>query len=168
MTGELVVLGLGSNIASRRRRLKSAVNRIVGSILRDAVVSSIYETEPVGFKEQAAFLNMVIMGECLLSPHELHVAVKGLEVAQGRMHREPGREREIDVDILLYGDEIVRTDDLEIPHPRMMERRFVLIPLVEIAPDLADPLTGCTMQELLAICPDGSDVQLADAPLALP
>ena len=168
MSGDIVVLGLGSNIASRTRRLRSAVNRIAGTLLKNVVVSSIYETEPVGYKDQASFLNMVIIGECDLSPHDLHVAVKGLEVAQGRVHRERWKEREIDIDILIYGDEIIRTDDLIIPHEHMHERKFVLIPLVEIAADLVDPASGCTMRELLAICPDMSEVQLADAPLALP
>jgi 2-amino-4-hydroxy-6-hydroxymethyldihydropteridine diphosphokinase len=168
MTGEIVLLGLGSNIASRRRRLRSAVNRLVGTILRDAVLSSIYETEPVGYADQPSFLNIVIMGECLLSPSDLHLAVKNLEIAQGRVHRERWREREIDIDVLLYGDEIVRTDDLTIPHAHMHERRFVLVPAVEIAPDLVDPVSGCTLAELLAICPDSAEVQLADAPLALP
>ena len=168
MTSETVLLGLGSNISSRKKRLKAAVNRLIGSILHDAVVSSIYETEPVGYTDQKAFLNMVIMGETTLSPSKLHEAVKAMEVAQGRVHRERWREREIDVDVLLYGDEIVRTDDLTIPHEHMHERRFVLVPAVEIAPQMVHPVMGCTMEELLMICPDKSAVKQIAEPIALP
>ena len=156
---ETVLLSLGSNIGPRKRRIRDAIQRISTSIMSNVKVSSLYETEPIGFTEQPKFINVVITGETELSATDLHEACKGLELAQGRVHRDQWREREIDIDVILYGDEVIESDRLTVPHPRMRDRRFVLVPATEIAPDLVDPATGCSMQELLAICEDKGEVK---------
>jgi 2-amino-4-hydroxy-6-hydroxymethyldihydropteridine diphosphokinase len=159
------MLSLGSNIGPRKRRLRDAARSIAQNILSDVQCSSIYETDPVGFTEQDPFLNVVLVGQTTLSPTDLHEACKGLEVAQGRQHRERWREREIDIDVIFYGDEIVSSDNLQIPHAHVQERRFVLQPAVEVAPKLVDPGSGCTMEELLAICLDHSGVRMVQPPI---
>ena len=156
---ETVLLSLGSNIGPRKRRIRDAIQRISTSIMSNVKVSSLYETEPIGFTEQPKFINVVITGETELSATDLHEACKGLELAQGRVHRDQWREREIDIDVILYGDEVIESDRLTVPHPRMRDRRFVLVPATEIAPDLVDPATGCSMRELLAICEDKGEVK---------
>lgn len=158
---ETVMLSLGSNIGPRKRRIRDAIQRISNSILTNVQASALYETEPVGFTDQPVFINVVIIGETELSPIDLHEACKGLELAQGRVHRERWHEREIDIDVILFGDEVVETKELSIPHPRMHERRFVLVPAAEIARTMVDPLTGCSMEELLIICQDKSGVDQA-------
>ena len=158
---ETVMLALGSNIGPRKRRIRDAIQRISSSILTDVRVSAMYETEPVGYKDQPSFVNVVIVGDTTLSPSDLHEACKGLELAQGRVHREQWHEREIDIDVILYGDEVIATPDLSIPHPRMHERRFVLVPAAEVSPVMVDPQTGCSMEELLLICEDTSAVEEA-------
>ena len=167
MVGETVVLSLGSNIGPRKRRLKDAVRSIARNILTNVRCSSVYETDPVGFTDQPAFLNIAIVGETTLTVSDLHEACKQLEVAQGRQHRERWREREIDIDVITYGDEQVNTDSLTIPHPHLQERRFVLEPVVEIAPELVDPNSGCTFSELLTICLDAGGVRIIRAPFTI-
>ncbi len=164
MVGETVLLSLGSNIGPRKRRLQDAVRSIAGNIVSEVRCSSVYETDPVGYTDQPAFLNLVLVGETTLSPKDLHEACKQLEVAQGRQHRQRWREREIDIDVILYGDEQISTDVLTIPHPHHQDRRFVLEPAVEVAPDLVDPNSGCTLSELLTICQDTSEVRIIRAP----
>ena len=158
------MLSLGSNIGPRKRRLRDAVRSIALNILTDVQCSSIYETDPVGYTEQGPFLNIVLVGQTTLSPTDLYEACKGLEVAQGRQHRERWREREIDIDVIFYGDEIMTSEHLQIPHANVQERRFVLQPALEVAPKLVDPRTGCTIEELLAICLDHSGVRIVQPP----
>jgi len=162
---ETVMLSLGSNIGPRKRRLRDAVRSIATNILSDVRCSSIYETDPVGYTDQAPFLNIVLVGETRLSATDLHEACKGLEIAQGRQHRERWREREIDIDVILYADERMATDVLTIPHPQFHERRFVLQPAFEVAPTMVDPASGCTITELLAICQDTSGVTIVQPPI---
>ena len=113
-------------------------------------VSSIYETEPLGYLDQPWFLNMVCSGTTQLDPIELLRYVKGIERRLGRVAGFPNSPRPIDIDILFYAERVIEIQDLVIPHPRIAERAFVLIPLVEIAPELTHPSMRKTMRDLLS------------------
>lgn len=117
-------------------------------------VSPIYETEPVGVKDQPFFLNLVTEVETRLSPQEVMEVALGVERQVGRVRLEPGGPRTLDVDLLLDGDLVLREDGLQVPHPRLHLRRFVLMPLADLAPDLLHPVAGRTVAGLLAGCPD--------------
>lgn len=152
---QLVLLGLGSNIDPAEERVDEALANL-SLVLDNAVASPLFRTPPLGYTDQPDFVNAVIIGLTELSAHELHKLVKGLEVSLGRVTRDQWREREIDIDIILYGDEIVTDLGLQIPHPRFRERRFVLQPAAIIAPQMRDPVTGKSIEELLAACTDES------------
>ncbi|MFC2038971.1 2-amino-4-hydroxy-6-hydroxymethyldihydropteridine diphosphokinase [Chloroflexota bacterium] len=144
-----VYLCLGSNMGNRQRNLDRAVE-FLGSRLRMGKVSSIYDTEPVGNTEQPRFLNLVCQVFTRLAPEDLLSLTQGVELKLGRTGpREPDSPRPMDIDILFYGDEVVDTEKLVIPHPRLTERAFVLVPLDEIAPNLVHPVNGKTVKELL-------------------
>jgi 2-amino-4-hydroxy-6-hydroxymethyldihydropteridine diphosphokinase len=146
-----VYLSLGSNIGDREQMLQSALDRIEGPGLTIKRISSVYETEPVDFKEQRSFLNLVVEAEAELFPMMLLSRVQKIELQLGRKRTGAAKgPRAIDIDILLYGASQVHSARLEIPHPRMHERRFVLAPMVELAPDLRHPALRRTMRELLA------------------
>ena len=144
----IVYLALGSNLGDRYSNLAAALQR-----LRDAVeiraVSSVYETAPVGFLDQPRFYNIVCSGTTVLPAPELLKYAKEIESALGRQPSFPNGPRPIDIDIIFYDDLRIAQVDLTIPHPRMAERAFVLVPLVEIAPQVVDPISGHTAQELL-------------------
>ena len=146
-----IYLSLGSNLGDRELMLTSALDRLNAADLRILRVSSVYETEPVGFKEQRCFLNLVAEAETDLFPLMLLSRIQKIELLLGRKRSgPPNGPRSIDIDILLYGRATVHSARLDIPHPRLHERRFVLGPLVELAPDLRHPTIGRTMRELLA------------------
>lgn len=125
--------------------------------------SSLYETEPVDFLDQGWFLNAAAEIETELAPEVLMRLLLEIERSMGRERRIPKGPRLIDIDILLYGNNSVRSPELKIPHPRMTERRFVLVPLAEIAPDLRHPVFKKTIAELLALTPDQSEVRRYDS-----
>jgi 2-amino-4-hydroxy-6-hydroxymethyldihydropteridine diphosphokinase len=131
-----------------------------GRGVRVTRVSSLYETEPVELREQPWFLNCVAEAETDLLPQQLMDVLLEIERGLGRERRVPKGPRLIDMDILLFGSSVVKTPGLEIPHPRMAERRFVLVPFAEIAPDVQHPIFKKTIAELLAETPDRSEVRL--------
>lgn len=146
-------LGLGSNLGDRRQHLDAALAKLAAPDLRVTRVSSVYETEPVGFTAQRWFLNLVAEIETDLFPMQLLSRVAKIELALGRVRTLKNGPRTLDIDILLYGRAVVRGARLQIPHPRMAERRFVLAPLAELAPDLRHPVTHQTMRALLDAAP---------------
>jgi 2-amino-4-hydroxy-6-hydroxymethyldihydropteridine diphosphokinase len=132
-------LGIGGNLGNRYANMRRAVRQI-GRTLPILSVSSLYETAPVGFADQPAFLNAVVAVSAPDDPHELHRTLQEIEEHLGRKRTFANAPRTIDIDILLHGDAILRHDTLEIPHPRMLQRAFVMVPLAEIAPDTLHPV----------------------------
>lgn len=143
-----VYLSLGSNLGDRQANLARAL-QLLGKRLHIERVSSIYETEPVGYAEQPPFLNAVCSAQTELSPMQLLSLVKGIEAGLGRVPSFPNAPRPIDLDIIFYGDLIMETPELTIPHPRLEERAFVLIPLLEVDPDLRHPVSGMHIRDLV-------------------
>lgn len=143
-------IGLGSNLSDRQANIVEAIRRL-SSIPEIAVInsSSLYETEPVGYKDQGWFINTVIEVSTILSPRRLLDMCLMIEDDMGRIRRIQKGPRKIDIDILIYDGVIVDEEDLKIPHPAMHERRFVLIPLLEIAPHLDHPILKRPIKELL-------------------
>ena len=133
-----VFIGLGSNLGDRAKNLALARAALARGAVTKQILSSIYETEPWGPVAQGRYLNQVLRGETALDPHDLLATLLEIERSLGRDRAREERygPRPIDLDILLYGEGEVREPDLQIPHPRMMQRAFVLVPLAEIAPDL--------------------------------
>lgn len=147
-----VVVALGSNLGDRREHLDWAVERL-RALLSDLRVSSYIETEPVGVPdEQPPYLNAIVVGTTTTTTtaEALLAELLRLEGERGRVRQGRRAARTLDLDLILYGDLVLDRADLTIPHPRFRERRFVLEPLVEIAPDVRDPVTGQTARTLLA------------------
>ena len=159
----LAYIGFGSNIGDRLSYIRSAItalSEIEGITLQK--ISSLYETAPVGNEAQDDFLNGVISIRTHHSPHTLLYTLKQIETNIGREHRIRWGPREIDMDILIYGDLCVDTQNLTVPHPEMHLRRFVLAPLAEIAPDLVHPILHETIQTLLERLEDDRSVVKAE------
>ncbi len=153
-----VFLSLGSNLGDRRGFLESALGLLADSGLVPSPCSSVYETEPVDLCDQGDFLNLVCEVRTSLTPLQLLHRCQAIEGMLGRRRSVPKGPRCIDLDVLLYGDLVMDTPRLRLPHPGLPNRRFVLVPLVEIAPLVVDPLTGLTAAQLLERCPDPSRV----------
>jgi 2-amino-4-hydroxy-6-hydroxymethyldihydropteridine diphosphokinase len=154
-----VFVGLGTNLGDREAQLRAAEAQLRG-ILTSLRGSRVYETEPWGVTEQPRFLNRVVEGETDLSPLALLEALQGIEREMGRVRDVRYGPRTIDLDLLLYGDMTLETPGLEIPHPRLHERRFVLVPLAELAPDVIHPRLNRSIRELLESIPDDGGVRL--------
>lgn len=156
---ELVYLSLGSNLGDRPANLRMAIERIAetGAV---RAVSAVYETEPVDVGEQPWFLNCVVAVESGMPPRELLDRALAIEGAMGRHRTRDKGPRTIDIDILLCGNSVVAQPGLHIPHPAMHQRRFVLEPLAEIAPEAFHPVLKKTARELLAELPPGQAVQV--------
>ena len=145
-----VYLGLGSNLGNRSQMLENAIHAMASPHLLVRRLSPVYETEPMDVPHQPWFLNMVVEAETDCFPLQLLRWTSQVEQHLGRRRLTPKGPRAIDIDILLFGNSIVRLPSLEIPHPRFRQRRFVLAPLADLDPDLRDPVTRKTMRELLA------------------
>lgn len=154
----LVYLSLGSNVGDREYHLRAAIARL-GDEGRVVSVSSLYETEPVEFTDQAWFLNCVVALETTKTPELLMEAMLGIEQEMSRQRVRKKGPRTIDIDIVLFGDTILDSPALTIPHPAMAQRRFVLEPMAEIAPEARHPVLKKTIQELLEELPAGQTVR---------
>jgi 2-amino-4-hydroxy-6-hydroxymethyldihydropteridine diphosphokinase len=150
-------IGIGSNMGDRKANCLRAIELLSGAG-RVTAVSSLYYTEPVGYKEQEDFINAAAALETALSPHELLAACMAIEQAMGRMRTIHWGPRTIDLDILLFGEQSVSYPDLVIPHPLMASRKFVLAPLAEIAPGAVHPVLKKTIQDLFQELKDTSTV----------
>jgi 2-amino-4-hydroxy-6-hydroxymethyldihydropteridine diphosphokinase len=157
--GKLIYLSLGSNLGDRAASLERAIQALPAAGAQALRRSSTYETEPVDLLDQPWFLNCVIEAETSLSPEELLGNLQAIEAEMGSRKLVARGPRIIDLDVLFYGSEVIRTPGIEIPHPRLAARRFVLVPLAELAPQLRHPVLGKTASELLAETPDRSEVR---------
>ncbi|HEY7096278.1 MAG TPA: 2-amino-4-hydroxy-6-hydroxymethyldihydropteridine diphosphokinase [Terriglobales bacterium] len=150
----LAYLSMGSNIGDRAGNLRDAISRLggLGTVVK---VSSLYETEPVDVTEQPWFVNCAVALETELDAEELLSALLGIERQMGRVRGSDKGPRNIDIDILLFGNEVIHTPELDVPHSEMNRRRFVLEPLAEIAPEARHPVLGKSVRELLEELPAG-------------
>ena len=155
-----VYLSLGSNVGDRAANLRTAINRVssLGGVM---AVSSFYETEPVEFAAQPWFLNCVVELDTEKMPKQLLAGILDIEREMGRQRVQKKGPRTLDIDILLFGNSIIQTKGLTIPHPAMHERRFVLEPLAEIAPEARHPVIKRTVRELRDALPPGQAVRRA-------
>jgi len=161
-----VYLSLGSNTGDREANLQAAIGQLrqLGKVI---AVSSLYETEPVEFTDQPWFLNCVVALETENSPQDLLQGVLAIEQGMGRRRTQAKGPRNIDIDILLFGDAIIEDEGLDVPHPGLATRRFVLEPLAEIAPEAIHPVLRKTVRELSEALPGGAVVRIWNGRSAL-
>ena len=166
---DYVFLGLGSNLADREAWLDMALEKITESVGPVSACSGIYETEPWGFESEDSFLNMVVQVHTDLNPAELLKKLTIIEKQLGRTRAgKKYSSRTIDIDILLFGERVIDRSGLKIPHPLMHERKFVLVPLCDLAPELVHPVLNKTFAELLKECRDDSNVKKINPPFFFP
>ena len=162
MREKTVYLSLGSNVGDREANLRAAIDELPHAGVAVIRVSSFYETEPVDLREQPWFLNCAVKVETHFDAIMLLRALREIEAKMGSRKLMAKGPRLIDMDILLYGTETINTKELQVPHPRMHLRRFVLVPLAEIAPEVVDPELKKTVKQLLEGTPDRSVVRRCD------
>jgi len=155
---KIVYLSLGSNLGDRAANLQTAIAQLAG-LGKAVAVSSFYETEPIELTAQPWFLNCALKLDTEKMPRQLIAGILALEQAMGRQRKQKNGPRIIDIDILLFGSSIIEIPSLTVPHPRMHERRFVLEPLAEIAPDARHPVFRRTVRELRDALPPGQTVR---------
>ncbi len=147
-------IGAGANLGEPVRQIKQALDELEKSPgVRLLGASSLYRTQPVGPVEQPPFINAVFALECGMNPHELLALLLSVEEKMGRVRKERWGPRVIDLDLLFYDEMVISGQGLEVPHPRLHERRFVLVPLVELAPDIIHPVIKKTVFDVLAALP---------------
>jgi len=154
----LVYLILGGNQGNRLEIISRAIDLVTSEIGQKIASSACYESESWGFKSEP-FINQVIIINTVLSPMEVLGLTQQIEIQLGRTRKADGYQaRPIDIDLLYYDAQILRTKELQLPHPRVAARKFVLVPLAEVAPDFRDPVTGRSVLEMLAVCEDACSV----------
>lgn len=151
---------LGSNLGDRQDYLDKARTLIKKKIGKVVAISSVYQTAAWGNTEQQAFLNQVIGVETKLTPEQILSAISDIENTNGRTREGKWTPRTLDIDILFYGDKVIKTPNLTIPHPEIENRRFTLEPLMEVEPELMHPVLKKSIQQLLSICPDLLPVEI--------
>lgn len=164
----IVYLALGSNEGDSIKLVAAAMSLIEERIGRIIAQSQMYETEPVGFVSSLLFINAAVSVETLFAPYEILSITQGIERELGRTNKSIDQvysDRSIDIDICLYGEAVITSPELTIPHPRMHERAFVLAPLCDIAPELRHPTLDVTLRELLDACSDAENCLLRNARL---
>jgi 2-amino-4-hydroxy-6-hydroxymethyldihydropteridine diphosphokinase len=154
-----IYLSLGSNVGEREKNLQVAIAALEEQKIQVRRVSSFYQTEPVDFLEQSWFLNCVVEATTGLNAEGVLAALREIERKMGSRKFVPKGPRLIDLDLLLFGRETIERPELQVPHPRMQSRRFVLVPLAEIAPELKHPSWNVTVADLLERTPDKSQVR---------
>lgn len=159
MSSEKLILSLGSNIGDRILMLSKAVNELKNrNIIKIDKVSSFYESEPLGYANQSDFINIAVSGYSKSNPKDILVQLKKLEKDLGRVLRERWHEREIDIDIIFYGGLQYKDEILQIPHPRATERKFVLLPIMEIEANFLHPELKLSIKELYNLTKDSSKI----------
>ncbi len=160
MVKQEIYIGLGSNLGDRLANIRKAVELMKKEEIEILKESSIYETEPVGYKQQGWFLNSVVQGRTESSPEKLWETLEKIEKLMGREREIKWGPRIIDLDVLFYGDKVLNSKKLQIPHSELHKRKFVLVPLEEIAPQLVHPVLKKTISRLLRDLKDNSQVKL--------
>jgi len=153
-----IAFSIGANLGNRHAALAHAIKRLT-DLIPDLLCSSVYETEPVGYTDQPTFLNCACIGSTFLPIDDIYALIQDIHNELSRKSRPRWHEREIDVDILIYGSQIIDTETIVIPHPRMHQRAFVLKPLSEIAPSMMHPLFNSSMLDLFERCEDEAAVE---------
>ena len=153
---------IGSNLQDRKRLLCQAADLLNYKVGKVIETSSIYETSSWGIRNLPPFLNQVVLLDTELTPHELLEGIKEIEENLGRKQRKKWNSREIDIDILFYGDEIIHSEKLTIPHPLLQDRLFALVPLLEVSPNKMHPVLGLSVKDMIVHCKDFEKVTLLE------